>query len=386
MINSTIEQDMYKLTMGQVIFFLFPSVHVEYRFTNRGKTPFPEGFEKELRNAVNWCRHVETTPEEVDFLSTECPFLSPVYIDFIKNFQYDPNEVTIKQRGGELDIRIQGPWKTTIFWEVVLMAMISELYFKMTGQAPKDRFIREATNKAKAKEFLEIGAKVAEFGMRRRYSASNHREVLADLMEYAGSSLVGTSNVKLAMDYGIKPIGTMAHEFIMAESALRGLRYANRYAMEDWNRIYRGDLGIVLTDTFGLDAFLRDFDKGFAKQYDGVRHDSGCPKLFADRIITHYKSLGIDPLHKTIVFSDGLDVPTVRDLVRYCEGKIKCSFGIGTNLTNDVGVKALNMVIKLYSVNDIKVVKLGDGVGKETGDSKAVDVAKWTFGLDEYSA
>jgi len=384
MINSTIEQDMYKITMGQVVFFLFPSVHVEYRFTNRGKTPFPEGFEKELRNAVDLCQRLETTPEEVDFISTECPFLSSVYIDFLKNFKYDPNEVTIKQRGGILDIRIQGPWKTTIFWEVVLMAMISELYFKMTGQDPKDRFIREGVNKAKAKDFLEVGAKVAEFGMRRRYSASNHREVLADLIEYAGDSLIGTSNVKLAMDYGIKSIGTMAHEFIMAESVLRGLRYANRYAMEDWNRIYRGDLGIVLTDTFGLDAFLKDFDKGFAKQFDGVRHDSGCPKLFADRIITHYKSLGINPLHKTIIFSDGLDILTVKELVKYCEGRVNCSFGIGTNLTNDVGVKALNMVIKLYKVNEIPVVKLSDIATKATGDPKAVDVAKWTFGIGEY--
>jgi nicotinate phosphoribosyltransferase len=383
MITSILEQDMYKLTMGQVVHFLFPSVSVEYGFINRGKTPFPVGFDKALRNEIKKLTELKTTKEEVEYLKTQT-FLTPVYIDFLKNFQYDDSQVIINQKGGELSIKVKGLWQTSIFWEVTLMATISELYFKMTGQEAKSRPIREGVNKQKAKALRGVGAKFADFGLRRRYSSDNHREVLEDLISEGGENLVGTSTVKYAMDYGITPIGTMAHEFIMAESALRGLRYANRYAMEDWNRIYRGDLGIVLTDTFGMDAFLNDFDKGFAKTFDGVRHDSGDPRLFADRMITHYNSLGINPLHKNIVFSDGLNVEIAKELVRYCTGKIQCSFGIGTNFTNDVGVKALNMVIKLRTVNGIQVVKLGDGVGKETGDAKAVDVAKWTFGLGEY--
>jgi nicotinate phosphoribosyltransferase len=383
MISSIIEQDMYKITMGQVVHFLFPSVCVDYRFTNRGKTPFPVGFDEELRKELNVLSYLSTTEEEVNYLKT-LPFLTPVYIDFLKNFRYDPTQVSIDQKGGDLKIGVSGLWQTTIFWEVTLMATISELYFKMTGQEAKSRPIRQGINRDKARAFEDCKVKVAEFGLRRRYSAENHREVLEDLIEYCPKALVGTSTVKYAMDYGIKPIGTMAHEFIMGESALRGLRYANKYAMEDWNRIYRGDLGVVLTDTFGMGAFLGDFDKGFAKTFDGVRHDSGDPKLFADRMTTHYEALGIDPMSKSIVFSDGLNVETVRELSKYCKGKIKCSFGIGTNLTNDVGVKALNMVIKLRNVNGIPVVKLGDGNGKETGDAKAVDVAKWTFGLGAY--
>lgn len=384
MISSIIEQDMYKLTMGQVIHFLFPSVEVEYKFINRGKTPFPEGFDKALQVEVDKCADLKILKGEECYLKT-LYFLSSVYVDFLKNFKYNPSQVSISQKGGNLNIDIKGSWKTAIFWEVTLMAIISELYFKMTNQKPQERFIRESNNISKINELSEIGAKFVDFGMRRRYSAKNHREVLEDFIaNNAKRSLIGTSNVKYAMDYDIKPIGTMAHEFIMGESALRSLRYANKYSMEDWSRIYRGDLGIVLTDTFGLDAFLDDFDKGFAKQFDGVRHDSGDPKLFTDRIIAHYKYLGINPLHKTIIFSDGLDVEEIKNLFNYCKNKIQCSFGIGTNLTNDVGVKPLNMVIKLFKVNGIPVVKLSDVASKATGDSKAIDVAKWTFGLGEY--
>ena len=149
--------------------------------------------------------------------------------------------------------------------------------------------------------------------------------------------------------------------------------------MEDWSRIYRGDLGIVLTDTYGLEAFLGDFDKAYARQFDGVRHDSNCPKLFTNRIVKHYDNMGINPLHKTIVFSDSLNTDKALVLVDYCKSKVQCAFGIGTHLTNDVGVQALNIVIKLFSVNGIPVVKLSDEPGKETGDARAIDVAKWTF-------
>lgn len=383
MITSILEQDMYKVTMGQVVHFLFPNVKVEYRFNNRDNTPFPVGFGKELRAEILKLEDLVMGTDEVLFLEN-FSFLSPVYIDFLKNFRYDASQVIIKQNNGELDIRVEGLWQTAIFWEVTLMATISELYFKMTNKLPKDRYIRESINLDKAKAFADAGVKIAEFGLRRRYSSDIHFEVLGDLVRNAPESLVGTSCLKYAMQYCIKPIGTMAHEFIMGESALRSLRYANKHAMEDWNRIYRGDLGVVLTDTFGMSAFLKDFDKSYAKTFDGIRHDSGCPKLFTDRIITHYESLGVDPMSKNIVFSDGLNVETVLDLARYCKGRIKCSFGIGTSLTNDVGVKPLNMVIKLSKVNGIPVVKLGDGIGKETGDQKAVDVAKWTFRLGEY--
>jgi len=178
----------------------------------------------------------------------------------------------------------------------------------------------------------------------------------------------------------VKPIGTMAHEWIMGVSALEGLRHANRFALHKWKDVYKADLGIALTDTFGSDAFWEDFDLELAKVYDGVRHDSGDPLIFGEMAIKHYESLGIDPKSKTIVFSDGLNVDKALEIQKFFEGRIKTSYGIGTHFTNDFETPALSMVIKLRSIDGIPVVKLSDESGKETGDERALEIANWTFG------
>jgi nicotinate phosphoribosyltransferase len=197
-------------------------------------------------------------------------------------------------------------------------------------------------------------------------------------------TLTGTSNVYFAKKYGMKAIGTVGHEWIMGTSALVGLRYANRFAFENWVEVYNGDLGIALTDTFGSDAFFKDMDLKLSKIYDGVRHDSGDPYVFVDTVTEHYKRMGIDPMKKVIVFSDALDADTAIRLKRYCEGKINCSFGIGTSLTNNSDFfrqsPPLNMVIKLHSINEIPVVKLSDSPEKETGEKDALRVANYIFG------
>jgi nicotinate phosphoribosyltransferase len=361
---------------------------VKYKFFNRGKTKFPEGFAARLRQELKKMEELQLTPEMAVFLSLMCgEFLTPTYIDFLKSYRFDSSEVGVVQNDGDLDIEIEGYWYRTVLWEVPLMALISELYFEMTGQEIDPRDVREKNNLAKAEQFYVNNMKVADFGTRRRHSFDNQMEVVKDLKSFfvnGNPFLVGTSNVHIAMKLGIKPIGTHAHEWFMFHAVEYGYTKANERGLDNWSYVYQGDLGIALTDTFTTDVFFRDFNKKFAKLFDGVRHDSGDPFKFADKAHAHYKSLGIDPTTKTIVFSDSLDTELAVKLHKYCkEIGIRCSFGIGTHLTNDVGVKALNMVIKLTEVKIgdlwIDTVKLSDDEGKHTGAEQEIKLCKDTL-------
>ena len=265
------------------------------------------------------------------------------------------------------------------------MAIISELYFYMVDcnfelQNPYNNELKDQYNLAsdKADKLFKAGCNFADFGTRRRRSFMIQDTVMQAFTDCHDDKFTGTSNVYFAMKYGVKPIGTMAHEWIMGTSVLEGLRNANYYALHNWVRVYNADLGIALTDTYGLSSFLRNFNLRLAKLYDGVRHDSGDPLIFADKIIKMYQEKGIDPMSKIIVFSDGLDVDEAIRIGNYCKNKIKNGFGIGTHFTNDFGNSpALNMVIKLWSVSGIPVVKLPDTEGKVMGDAEAVAVARW---------
>jgi nicotinate phosphoribosyltransferase len=195
---------------------------------------------------------------------------------------------------------------------------------------------------------------------------------------------MGTSNVHLAMKYGLKPIGSMPHEIFSATAILESINHANRYVMKNWQKVYGNQLGIVLTDTFGVDAFLKDFDYDLASSFSGCRQDSGVPIVFAEKIIAHYKKLGIDPRTKTIVFSDSLDIDKAVEINKFCREKINCCFGIGTAMSNDIpGSPPLNIVIKLDSVENQKAIKLSDVEGKETGDAEMVKIYKKIYGIGE---
>lgn len=276
------------------------------------------------------------------------------------------------------------------------MAIISEAYFEhvdnhnwkcnkptCTLGGFRQRTWQEAYAEGvleKAKNLAMMHDKFTDFGTRRRRSYEIQDIVVKTFKESGVPNFFGTSNVHLAMKYGVRAIGTFAHELVQGISALEGLRYANKFALQKWQETYQGSLGYALTDTFGTDAFFRDFNQSLARVYDGVRHDSGCPFTFADRIINHYNKLGIDPTTKLIVFSDGLNVEKALAISKHCAGRVRCSFGIGTSFTNSVeNSKPLNMVIKLREVNGIQVVKLSDSPGKEIGDKDAIRVAKWTF-------
>jgi nicotinate phosphoribosyltransferase len=367
--------------MQNAVIKIFPRAKVRFQFINRGKTDFPEGFGETLRKEIAKMANLALTKDEKEFLKKECTYLDPTYLDFLMGYRYDPSEVGVIQRNGNLQISIEGYWYRTILWEVPLMALISELYFKMSKQEIFDEAKILDIARKKATQFNMLGISVADFGTRRRYSFDNHDRIVKTLKAYGKPSIIGTSNVYFAKKYNLIAVGTHAHEWFMFHAAKYGFKMANKLALENWVKVYRGDLGIALSDTFTSDVFYHAFDTKFAKLFDGVRQDSGNPIEFADKTIKHYKDLKIDPLFKSIIFSDGLNPETVEKITKHCRNKIKISFGIGTNFTNDVGVKPLNIVIKIIEAkpegqNWVPTIKLSDTKGKYTGDLESIKLCK----------
>ena len=388
MLTSLLDNDFYKITMQNAVIKRFPYAHARYAFINRGEHAFPEGFGEALRGEVDRMATLRLSDEEKRYLQTTCPYLDPTYLDFLAGFRYDPSEVTIEQQGSELSVVMEGPWYRTILWEVPLMALISELWYHLrgVGVSEDDEALIEQRTREKIELYRQHGLKIAEFGTRRRFSFAVHDRVVEALRHYGGEAFSGTSNVLLAMRHGVKPIGTHAHEWFMFHGARFGFKMANSLALEHWVDVYRGDLGIALTDTFTTRAFFESFDKKFAKLFDGVRHDSGDPIEFADATIAHYQRLGINPLSKTIIFSDALTPEKVERIRAFCQGRIGMAFGIGTNFTNDIGVAPMNMVIKMVEARPegqgwLPVVKLSDVPTKNTGDPEMIALAKRILSL-----
>jgi nicotinate phosphoribosyltransferase len=387
MISSLLDNDFYKFTMQQAVVRLFPQARARYEFINRGGHRFPPGFAGVLRAGVYRLAELQLSRAEKQFLVANCPYLDPLYLDFLEGYRFDPNEVNISQDEETLIVQVEGHWYRTILWEVPLMALISELYFDLTGAIRMSNEQVASRTADKITRFKAIGAKVAEFGTRRRYSYEIQKLVLQSLCENGEGAFVGTSNVHLAMLHQTKPLGTHAHEWFMYHAAAFGLKQVTSLGLQHWVDVYRGDLGIALADTYTSDVFFRQFDKLFAKLFDGVRQDSGDPFVFADKVIAHYRKLGIDPMSKTIIFSDALDYEKAARISEHCQGRIDYSFGIGTNLSNDVGVKPLNIVIKMTAAKPWQgdwtpVVKLSDSPGKYTGEKNTIKLVKSILNID----
>lgn len=385
MIKSILDSDLYKFTMQQAVLQLYPDAVVTFEFTSRKNTKFTQEFCVALQNEINNMGNLRLTHEEFEYLNT-LKFISPSYAAYLRDYKFDPSEVKIvyNSENQTFKLTITGLWHRTILWEVPLLALISETYFKVcdtnwNNEGQEEKIL------LKGKLLSETNCIYADFGTRRRRNFESQERVVKTLKDNIG--FVGTSNVYLAMENNIKPIGTMAHEFIMGVSALESLRYANRFALYNWNKVYNGNLGIALTDTFGTEAFFEDFDGVLARLFDGVRHDSGDPFEFANKVVNHYEKINVNHKTKTIVFSDGLNPEVAISIKKHCdEIGILCSFGIGTNFTNDYdNSPALNIVIKLRSVKkninsqEIQVVKISDVPTKATGDVDALRVAQWTF-------
>ncbi len=378
------DNDLYKFSVMLAIQRLYPRAYVRYEFMNRGGTSFPEGFAEALKKEVIQMSKLKMTGEEKNFITRRCYFFDPVFIDFLEGYRYNPKEVRISQQEGELRIVIEGYWFRTVLWEVPLMALISELYFRMTGTVA-----RQAGEKAidKSRRLRELGADHSDFGTRRRFSFDIQDTVVRCLKENSGEYFKGTSNVYLAMKYDTIPIGTMPHEWFMYHGAIFGYRSANLKGLEAWTDVYQGSLGITLTDTYTTDAFLHSFQLKQAKLFDGVRWDSGDPLEFTDKIIEFYRENRIDPTSKTIVYSDSLNLQKVEEIQKFVRGRIHDAYGIGTYFTNDVGATPLNMVIKLTEVKAsqadrfLYAVKLSDVPGKNTGHTEEIELSRRTLNI-----
>ncbi|WP_185853177.1 nicotinate phosphoribosyltransferase [Blattabacterium cuenoti] len=379
-ISSILDNDFYKFTMQNAVIKLFPSAKAKYEFINRGKHSFPKNFVQILKENLNKMAYLKLSNEERIYLEKYCPYLDSSYLDFLNKYQYNPKEVSIYQKGKNIKMNIEGLWSRTILWEVPLMAIISELYYKLTGSKRiSDKKIIILT-KEKLKKYKNLQVKIGEYGTRRRYSYQVHKLILEILMEEGSSFFMGSSNVHLSHIFSIKPIGTQGHEWIMFHAAKYGFNIADRIAMENWLNIYSGNLGIALSDTYTSSVFFKNFNKKLSDFFQGIRHDSGDPIFFVQEAIKHYKKFQINPIKKKIIFSDNLNPCKVAYISSFCKNKINPCFGIGTNFTNDVGVPSMNIVIKMVRAIPekkwISVVKLSNVKEKSTGKKNMIFLAK----------
>lgn len=390
-INSMLDLDLYKLTQQQAVLHQFPGTEVEYEFHCRNTPEVSLGnFYEQIKDEVRHLCTLRFTQKELDYLST-IRYLKKDYIQFLKYFQLDFNNVFLILTKTGISITIKGNWRDTILFETFILSIVNEVYMRyMINQIDEydlDNLLNDAHDRLNAKiNFIkENPFNLIEFGTRRRQSRNWQKHVVSRLKDEVPESLFGTSNVYLAKKYNLRPMGTMAHELFMACQQIGPkLKDAQKFALQKWADEYRGDLGIALTDTYGVDAFLKDFDLYFAKLYDGVRHDSGCPFEFGEKIIKHYESMGIDPKSKIIVFSDGLNVELASKLHKTFNDRIKTSYGIGTNLTNDFfGLEALQIVIKMSECQGMPVAKISDTPGKTTcKDEEFIKYMKSVYKID----
>ncbi|EIM03058.1 nicotinate phosphoribosyltransferase [Rhodanobacter thiooxydans] len=376
-IESLLDTDLYKFSMMQVVLHQYPAAQVEYRFKCRTPGIDLVPYIEEIRTELKALCQLRFAPDELDYLHT-WRFIKSDFVDFLGLFQLNEKYVEIAPAAtanGEIEIRIRGPWLHTILFEVPLLAIVNEVYFRRTSGGLD---LAEGRRRLQAKIALlhdapgYEGCKIADYGTRRRYSRLWQEEAVTALRDGLGEQLAGTSNVWLARKLNLTPLGTLAHEYLQAHQALGPrLRDSQVAALEAWAKEYRGDLGIALSDVYGLDAFLRDFDMYFCKLFDGTRHDSGDPFAWGERVLAHYAANRVDPRSKVLVFSDALDIPRVMQLYAHFRGRCQLSFGVGTNLTNDVGPEPLNIVIKMIRCNGQPVAKLSDSPGKNMCEDEA---------------
>ncbi len=366
-IISLLDTDLYKFNMNQVMFHKHTDLIGEYHFKcrNKGITWTEEMFD-EINEQIDHLCTLTFKEDELNYLRS-IRFIKDDYVEFLRLWRPLRDYVkTELSDDGELSIIVKGPLFSAMQFEIYLLEIVNEVYFRMRfGYEDLRDSAKERLNaKIEAFKSGKYNFNFAEFGCRRRLSRAWQDTVVRKLIETG--HCVGTSNVYLAMKYNVKPIGTYAHEFVQMYQGISKipLAYTNYYAMKDWFNEYNGDNGIALTDTLTTDLFLLDFDYLQASTYTGLRHDSGDPYEWGEKVIQHYKDLGIDPKTKTLLFSDSLDFDKAEQIYQYFKDKCKVSFGIGTYCSNDTSALPLNIVIKLQYVNGKPVAKLSDVEGK----------------------
>lgn len=374
-LHSLLDTDAYKLHMQQAVFHHYADVHVAAEFRCRGDDLLGI-YADAIREQIEAMQQLALSDSEYQWLAS-LPFFRQDYLDWLRDFRYDASQVTVRNVNGKLDIRLAGPWREVIMWEVPLLAVISELVHhyrspEATVEMALAHLDAKLDNFAHFTSDVDLSAfRLMDFGTRRRFSHDVQQAIVERLQQEPW--FVGTSNYDLARRLNLTPMGTQAHEWFQAHQQISpSLASSQRAALQAWLDEYPDMLGIALTDCITMDAFLRDFGPEFANRYQGLRHDSGDPVQWGEKAIAHYASLGIDPLSKTLVFSDNLDLPKAVDLYRHFADRVNLGFGIGTRLTCDIpGVKPLNIVIKLVECNGKPVAKLSDSPGKTICHDKA---------------
>ena len=388
-IQSLLDTDLYKFTMMQVVLHHFPGAQVEYRFKCRTPGVDLRAHLEPIRAGLADLCELRFQEPELEYLRN-LRFMKSDFVDFLGLFQFNEKYLRAApgEAPGEIDITIRGPWLHTILYEIPVLAVVSEVYFRRTQPRPN---LEEGRRRLRAKiELLrtverELDFKISDYGTRRRFSLAWQEEVLQTLKREVPEYLAGTSNVWFAMRNNLTPLGTMAHEYMQACQALGPrLRDSQVFAFDKWAQEYRGDLGIALSDTYGFDAFLRDFDMYFCKLFDGTRHDSGDPFEWGERMIAHYRKNRVDPHTKQLIFSDQLSFPLAIEIARRFHGRARTSFGIGTNLTNDLGYEPINIVLKMTECNGQPVAKVSDAPGKTISkDAGYLAYLRQVFGLEK---
>ena len=386
-INHFTDDDLYKFTMCCAVIENFPRAQVKYSFNDRNHTVYPAGFADELRRQIKLLENVVITDEEIEFMKRRCNYIPNWFYSFLKGYRYDSRCARVSQDAeGHLEVEFEGCWSNTILLEVKVLAIISELFYVMTDQTDKiDLELCAARSADKASRLIAAGCHFCDMGTRRRASFAAQDAVVRAMKETSERAagpgrFTGTSNVYFAMKYDLTPIGTMAHEFICAIAGMYGPQMANNIAMNRWSHTYRGALGTYLYDTYGWRIFSLNFSEDYANMFKGLRIDSGDNFDQLDKIIAKYRSLGIDPRSKQVIFSNGLNTDEAIEIQRYAEGKCQPSFGIGTHFTNDFpDLRPMNIVIKLVAVKITeswpfycRTCKLSEDHGKYTGDPETV--------------
>jgi len=373
-LHTLLDTDAYKLHMQQAVFHHYHDVQVAAEFRCRGDDLLGI-YADAIREQVDAMQHLHLQNDEFQWLSG-LPFFKEDYLQWLRNFRYDPTQVQISNDNGKLHIRLEGPWREVIMWEVPLLAVISELVHRFRSpEASVEQALATLENKlvdfAQLTESLDMSRfRLMDFGTRRRFSREVQQAIVERLQQEPW--FVGTSNYDLARRLNLTPMGTQAHEWFQAHQQISPeLATSQRAALAAWLDEYPDQLGVALTDCITMDAFLRDFGPEFATAYQGLRHDSGDPLEWGEKAIAHYQKLGIDPMSKVLVF-DNLDLPKAVGLYRHFSSRINLGFGIGTRLTCDIPqVKPLNIVIKLVECNGKPVAKLSDSPGKTICHDKA---------------
>ncbi|ELA8152667.1 nicotinate phosphoribosyltransferase [Vibrio parahaemolyticus] len=379
-IQSALDFDVYKVNMMSAVAALYPDAMVSYKFIVRSEEDLSELL-PEVKAEVLKLQDVRFTEDEIAYMKRVAPYLKPEFVEALRHFRFNPqsdvffHNKTMSDGSSQLRITINGLWKETILYETIIMSIVSEVRSRQrwsdisfeqfqTVLEDKVRYLKAELERRNITNF-----KFADMSTRRRFSFQAQSTMLEYLSKELPQCLTGTSNYHLARELDLTPIGTVAHEWFMGHQALVNVRDSQKIALQRWQKMFNGALGIALTDTIGIDAFLKDFDEELSHAYVGVRHDSGCPFTWGEKMIAHYESLGIDPMTKTLVFTDGLNFEQALDICEHFQGRVQVSFGIGTSLANDMGnyvndqgeaYQPLSIVIKMVTCNGSPVAKISD--------------------------